>query len=479
MEFEILSHAGLRVEHAGTTLIVDPWLVGSAYWRSWWNYPPAVARRAGELRPDFIYLTHIHWDHFHGPSLRALGRETEVLIPEDRYDRMRRDLHSLGFKRVREISHGKSLELAPGFSITPFMFFPLTDSMLAISAGGSVLLDANDCKMCGLPLRQVKKLFPAIDFVLRSHSSANTRVCHEYLDQAGGSFERVDNKEDYLRSFANFMSAIKPRYAVPFASNHCHLHRDTRQFNQWQQTPKDVRDYFRLYRAQTGIDTQLVTMLPGSIWNDVTGFALAPDAEWFEQREAKIEAYAEANQQRLEQQYAREAKAYVSLADLEGYFGRLHAHVPWFWRRRFAGRPVFINSVAGNSSEIWRVELYGNSVVRASAEQYATSDMRLEIPALILKQALRMNMFSHAGISKRMKWFGTTQSMPLLAFFVQMMDFEEYELLPLRRNLSWRSLRVWLRRWRELLGYAQLIWIMKRRGIAGKEVEQVALLELS
>ncbi len=60
-----------------------------------------------------------------------------------------------------------------------------------------------------------------------------------------------------------------------------------------------------------------------------------------------------------------------------------------------------------------------------------------------------------------------------------MMDFEEYELLPLRRNLSWRSLRVWLRRWRELLGYAQLIWIMKRRGIAGKEVEQVALLELS
>jgi hypothetical protein len=60
-----------------------------------------------------------------------------------------------------------------------------------------------------------------------------------------------------------------------------------------------------------------------------------------------------------------------------------------------------------------------------------------------------------------------------------MLDFEEYELIPLRRNLSWRSLRVWWRRWREVLGYAQLTWIMKSRKIAGKEVEQVALLEYS
>jgi hypothetical protein len=40
-------------------------------------------------------------------------------------------------------------------------------------------------------------------------------------------------------------------------------------------------------------------------------------------------------------------------------------------------------------------------------------------------------------------------------------------------------LRVWMRRWREVLGYAQLIWIMKIRRITGKEVEQVALLEYS
>src|ERR1700730_10666548 len=100
MEFEILSHAGLRVEHQGTTLIVDPWLIGSAYWRSWWNYPPVDLERLKALRADFVYLSHNHWDHFHGPSLRMLGKDVPILIPEDRYSRMRDDLYAMGFKRV-------------------------------------------------------------------------------------------------------------------------------------------------------------------------------------------------------------------------------------------------------------------------------------------------------------------------------------------------------------------------------------------
>jgi UDP-MurNAc hydroxylase len=44
MEFQTLSHAGLRVAAGGAELLCDPWLVGSVYWRSWWNYPPFRAR---------------------------------------------------------------------------------------------------------------------------------------------------------------------------------------------------------------------------------------------------------------------------------------------------------------------------------------------------------------------------------------------------------------------------------------------------
>jgi UDP-MurNAc hydroxylase len=479
MEFEILSHAGLRIEHGGTTLIVDPWLIGSAYWRSWWNYPPVDAARVRTLDPDFVYLSHIHWDHFHGPSLRALGKDTRILIPEDRYPRMRNDLRSMGFKDVSELPHGKSFALSAEFSITPFLFFPLTDSMLAVRAGNTVLLDANDCKICGLPLRHVKRRFPSVDFVLRSHSSANTRLCHEYLDGEDAERAGLDDKESYLRSFANFMSAVKPRYAVPFASNHCHLHRESRRFNRWQQTPRDVRDYFNRYRTDTGTSTELVTMLPGSIWNDRTGFALAPEAQWYSDREKEIDVYADSNRDTLQEYYAAEDRVVVSEADLRKYFDRLHSHVPWFWRRRFLGRPVYFKSRSGQRDDLWKIDLHGKRVSPASTEEYLSSDMRVEMPAIMLKQALRMNMFSQTGISKRVKWVATRQSMELLGLFMLMLDFEEYELIPLTHNLSWRSLRVWMRRWREVLGYVQLMWIMRSRHIAGKEVEQVALLEYS
>ena len=348
MEFEILSHACLRVTHGATTLIVDPWLKGSAYWRSWWNYPPVDAERASALRADYVYLSHIHWDHFHGPTLRALGKQTQILIPEDRYPRMIGDLRSMGFSNVREVPHGKTVRLADDLSVTPFLFFPFTDSALVIEGGGTTLLDANDCKICGLPLRQIKRRFPCIDFVLRSHSSANTRVCHEYLDAPAQTYELVDSQEDYLRSFSNFMSAVRPRYAIPFASNHCHLHKDARRFNRWQQTPKDVRDYFARHRSETGLTTELVTMLPGSLWSESKGFSLSPESRWFSDRESQIEAYAEANRGVLDDTYVREGKVSVSIQDMRRFFERVHAHLPWFWRRRLRGRPVYFKSLSGD-----------------------------------------------------------------------------------------------------------------------------------
>jgi UDP-MurNAc hydroxylase len=479
MEFEILSHAGLRVTHGATTLIVDPWLTGSAYWRSWWNYPPVDVERARALRADYVYLSHIHWDHFHGPSLRALGKQTRILVPEDRYPRMIRDLRSMGFSNVREVPHGRTVGLADDLRITPFLFFPFTDSALLIEAGGTTLLDANDCKICGLPLRQIKRRFPRIDFVLRSHSSANTRVCHEYLDAPAQTYELVDNQEDYLRSFSNFMSAVKPRYAVPFASNHCHLHKDARRFNRWQQTPKDVRDYFARYRSETGLATELVTMLPGSIWSESSGFALSPESRWFSDRESQIEAYAQANRGALGDTYAREESVSVSIQDMRRFFERVHAHLPWFWRRRLRGRHVYFKSLSGASASLWKVDLAAGTVTSVSEAEYRASDMRVEMPAIVLRQALRANMFSHAGISKRVRWIATRESMRRLGFFMLLLDFEEYEIIPLRRNLTWRSLRVWMRRWREVLGYLQLSWIMRSRKIGGKEVEQVALLEFS
>ena len=83
MRFRVLGHACLEVTSNSKQLLCDPWLVGSAYWRSWWNYPPVPDDLVDTLKPDFIYLTHMHWDHFHGPTLRRLGLDRAYACSED------------------------------------------------------------------------------------------------------------------------------------------------------------------------------------------------------------------------------------------------------------------------------------------------------------------------------------------------------------------------------------------------------------
>src|SRR5262245_39618824 len=241
MQFQILSHAGLAVTAGGKTLLCDPWIVGSCYWRSWWNYPPVSPELVASLRPDYIYLTHIHWDHFHGPSLRRLGKDVQILLPREHYPRMRIDLDAMGFKNVREMGHGETVELAPGFRATSYGFlFP--DSGLVMEAEGVTLFDANDAKFMGLPLTQVLRRHPRIDFVFCSHSSANQRLCFEIIDDPT---QAVDDLDIYITRFANFVRRTGTRYAIPFASNHCYLHKDTWPFNDFAQTPMMVAAHFR------------------------------------------------------------------------------------------------------------------------------------------------------------------------------------------------------------------------------------------
>ena len=176
MLFQVISHAGLRVACRGKELLTDPWIVGSCYWRSWWNYPPVAPELVASLKPDLIYLTHIHWDHFQSVSLRRFDRQTPIVIPWDRFDRMYRDLKTLGFGNIARLRHGERLVIADDFAITSDHFSPYTDSALVIEGEGYTLLNANDAKFMGLPLKQIIDRHPGMHFVFRSHSSANNRV---------------------------------------------------------------------------------------------------------------------------------------------------------------------------------------------------------------------------------------------------------------------------------------------------------------
>ena len=106
MSFRILSHACVEIKHKNKALLVDPWLIGSCYWRSWWNYPPVKKDVFEQLKPDAIYITHVHWDHWHGPTLKFfLEKNIKIITHDEPNKRSLRDLKNFGFKNIQILSY--------------------------------------------------------------------------------------------------------------------------------------------------------------------------------------------------------------------------------------------------------------------------------------------------------------------------------------------------------------------------------------
>jgi len=451
MKFTVLSHAGLHVEHNGVHIVCDPWLIGSCYWRSWWNFPEPPAALIGNLRPDYIYLTHLHWDHFHGASLRKLfAPATRILVPKVPTRRMVRDLAYLGFHNVTEISHGAALRLGDDFTLRSYQFGLGVDSAVVLQGAGVTLLNCNDCKFFGLPLRQITRRFPRIDFVLRSNSSASAiPYCIEDYEE---SYSHLRTPQDYIEEFSRFALSIGARHAIPFASNHCFLHKDTWHFNSTAVLAEDVRRRYTELAAQTNLESDCVVMPPGSSWSDADGFEIVPFD--YANADAHLRELRARHASTLRRQYEKEAR---TLADFEGfreYFSGFIRSVPALLRKWLKLRVVFRTNDADGEHN-WLVDLAAG---RVEAGWDGSGDcVVLETPSLVLNDCTGKFMFSVWTASKRLKIHlpspGYLKSVK--ALFI-LLDLYELETLPLRNNLSWRALGVRLRRWRDVVEAGRL-----------------------
>jgi UDP-MurNAc hydroxylase len=464
MFFQILSHASLLVRSNNKTLLTDPWLIGSCYWRSWWNFPPVKSELVDKLEPDFIYITHVHWDHFHGPSLKRFSRQTPIIIPLERSRRSKRDLADMGFTNVIEVRHARSVVLQDDFTITSYQFSHWGDSALVIEADGVTLLNANDAKFMGLPLRQILSNHKRVDFAFRSHSSANDRICYHYTDE--GSNGAADDRMLYARSFVNFMERVKPRYAVPFASNHCYLHRDTYGLNSVIETPADVEQY--LHSVGGFSASELKVMVSGDSWDSKNGFDIKKST-WFSKRETHLQQYLEEEGTTLRATYALEEKTRLRLDEVETFFRRVFEVVPGIFKASFREKPIILCATYGGGTDYFKLDLYLNQVSKIAEGDLAPDSLQFETTALVLREAMASNMFSHIGISKRVIYRSRRQDARHIRKFNELLAAYEYEVLPLRLLFSFHTLKVYMRRWREVVLYAQLIAGL----LAGKSIHQL------
>jgi len=447
---------------------MDPWLIGSCYWRSWWNYPPVDRNSVKNLDVDAIYITHVHWDHWHGPSLKKLfSKDTLIITHDEPNKRSVNDLKAIGFKNIKLLKHGECFELG-NIKITPYQFgLFLNDSAVVVETADMKLLNANDCKIAGAALRSIIKRHGPFDFALRSHSSANDRVCYT-LESGNYSF---DNKDHYSRSFALFMEAVKPKYAVPFASNHCHLHKDVYNMNAFVNDPFKLEKFLKENNRLDAI--KLKVMLSGDWWSSATGFHINSDnRKFFENKEKHIEEYRDSVNNKLENYYKIESNITLDPRVIK-MFEKQILTIPSFLRSRlgdFQYKMVLFN----DSVEYHYIVTPKKALVK-ECERNLNLGAIVRIPVKIFLDAVVRNMFHHSSISKRNKYIFKNEDL-LLKYekFQDLLEYVELGVFPIRINYVGNLLKAYMRRWREVIVYVQA-FLLKRKGMPIYEIEEEIL----
>jgi UDP-MurNAc hydroxylase len=71
MRVTMLGHAAVLCETEDVRILMDPWILGPANFRSWWHLPDVPPDLSGLPPLDYLYISHLHGDHFTSPRSRS------------------------------------------------------------------------------------------------------------------------------------------------------------------------------------------------------------------------------------------------------------------------------------------------------------------------------------------------------------------------------------------------------------------------
>ena len=83
MDVTFLGQAGIFIETKYGSILCDPWF-NPAYFASWFPFPSNEEVDLEKLRcPTYLYLSHMHHDHFDPQFLREhVSKEATVILPD-------------------------------------------------------------------------------------------------------------------------------------------------------------------------------------------------------------------------------------------------------------------------------------------------------------------------------------------------------------------------------------------------------------
>ncbi len=242
MEVKFYRGATVHFSDGNRKLICDPWLVDGIYYGAWAHWPPYTENDWQADKPeeaDYIYISHIHPDHFDPVTLGRFSKDKPVIIHSFASKFLKRKIEALGFE-VIELDNGKSLELgSPGFALRVFaaddcnpaacgVFFKCgsgqttqIDSMGVVTHNESAIANVNDCPW-GLGAGLARRLGDEykFDVACLAHGLAGAfPQCYRLPVETMAACATARANQS-LALMLSWMVALRTRIVLPFAAGY-------------------------------------------------------------------------------------------------------------------------------------------------------------------------------------------------------------------------------------------------------------------
>ena len=415
--------------------------------------------RWSEQENLFFYITHLHWDHFHGPTLKKIikicNRNYKFLIPKTPETRLKFDLESVvGKENIFELSHCKKYNLIDDTSVLSFQSGPLlADSILSVSSNEFSVLNINDTKIFDLSMSHLLSLIPKPNYVLRSHSSANDRSCFRNLDGKNRDYNFDKTRLDYSKEFFDVCYKTKAEVAIPFASNMACLHKETFKYNSILNFSDYVVDDFNnLVHEYKNMTCKL--LLPTEklfLENNrqILNNSLRKDLK-NKNRNDYLISYQNSLKEMLEKQYVIEDKTKVNTKLIISYFSKIIKSTPIIIRK-YLNNNIFIKVISKSETKIFRIDFMKKNIFIIKKIPSARNNVIIHVNAYVINDVCRQSHWNSIGVSKRLEVWMSPKNKRYLIFNFLCNVIEINGFLPLNNILNLRFIFIWLRRYREIL----------------------------
>ena len=273
MQVTSVGHAGFLIKTSAGSVLCDPW-VNPAYFASWFPFPDNSTLdwdRLGEC--DYLYVSHLHRDHFDAKLLAAhVNKDAVVLLPDFPVPDLRNALQELGFHRFIETTDSEKQRISGPKGDLDIMIIalrapadgPIGDSALVVSDGATTVFNMNDARPVDLEV--LTSQFGHLDVHMLQYSGAIWYpMVYDMPARAKEAFG-IQKRQRQMDRARQYIAQVGATWVIPSAGPPCFLDPELRDLNDDHGDPANIFPDQMVFLEQMrahGHDHGLL-MIPGS-----------------------------------------------------------------------------------------------------------------------------------------------------------------------------------------------------------------------